>query len=59
MAELPSSAAVVVIGGGIMGASAAYHLAAAGVEVAVLERDTIGSGSTGKAAGGLPGAVLG
>ena len=53
MAELPSSAAVVVIGGGIMGASAAYHLAAAGVEVAVLERDTIGSGSTGKAAGGF------
>ena len=53
MAELPSSAAVVVIGGGVMGASAAYHLAAAGVEVAVLERDTIGSGSTGKSAGGF------
>ena len=53
MAELPSSAAVVVIGGGIMGTSAAYHLAAAGVEVAVLERDTIGSGSTGKSAGGF------
>ena len=53
MAELPSSAAVVVIGGGIMGTSAAYHLAAAGVKVVVLERDTIGSGSTGKAAGGF------
>ena len=53
MAELPSSAAVVVIGGGIMGTSAAYHLAAAGVEVVVLERDTIGSGSTGKSAGGF------
>ena len=53
MAELPSSAAVVVIGGGVMGASAAYHLATAGVEVAVLERDTIGSGSTGKSAGGF------
>ena len=36
-----------------MGASAAYHLAAAGVDVAVLERDTIGSGSTGKSAGGF------
>lgn len=53
MAELPSSAAVVVIGGGIMGTSAAYHLAAAGVDVVVLERDTIGSGSTGRAAGGF------
>ncbi|MCE2530802.1 MAG: FAD-binding oxidoreductase [Acidimicrobiia bacterium] len=53
MAELPSSAAVVVIGGGIMGASAAYHLAAAGVDVAVLERDTIGSGATGRSAGGF------
>jgi sarcosine oxidase subunit beta len=53
MAELPSSAAVVVIGAGIMGTSAAYHLAAAGVEVAVLERDTIGSGSTGRSAGGF------
>ena len=53
MAELPSSTAVVVIGGGIMGTSAAYHLAASGVEVTLLERDTIGSGSTGKSAGGF------
>ena len=36
-----------------MGASAAYHLATAGVEVTLLERDTIGSGSTGKSAGGF------
>lgn len=36
-----------------MGASAAYHLATAGVEVTVLERNTIGSGSTGKSAGGF------
>lgn len=53
MARLPSSAAVVVIGGGIMGTSAAYHLAVSGVQVTVLERDTIGSGSTGKSAGGF------
>ena len=53
MAQLPSSTAVVVIGGGIMGTSAAYHLAAFGVEVTVVERDTIGSGSTGKSAGGF------
>ena len=53
MAQPPSSAAVVIVGGGIMGTSAAYHLSSAGVEVTVLERDTIGSGSTGKSAGGF------
>ena len=31
MSEFPSSAPVVVIGGGVMGASAAYHLALRGV----------------------------
>ena len=36
-----------------MGTSAAYHLAASGVEVTVLERNTIGAGSTGKSAGGF------
>lgn len=51
---VPSSASVVVIGGGIMGVSTAYHLAQAGVEdVVLLERDTLGSGSTCKAAGGV------
>lgn len=53
-AELPSQAEVVVIGGGVMGTSVAFHLAEAGVrDVVVVERDELGSGSTCKAAGGV------
>ena len=45
---------VVVIGGGILGASIAYHLAARGVrDVVVLEREQLGSGSTTRNAGGV------
>ena len=52
--HLPSSASVVVIGGGVMGLSTAYHLARAGVrDVVLLDRDALGSGSTCKAAGGV------
>ncbi len=48
------SADVVVVGGGVIGASIAYHLAAKGVRsVIVLERDRLGAGSTGKNAGGI------
>ena len=51
---VPSSAEVVVVGGGIMGASALYHLARAGcADCLLLERDTLGSGSTSRAAGGI------
>ncbi len=53
MADLPTSTRVVVIGGGIMGTCASYHLARSGVEVTVIERETVGAGSTGKAAGGF------
>ncbi len=53
MADLPASTAVAIIGGGVMGASTAYHLASAGFDVTLIERDTIGSGSTSKAAGGF------
>jgi sarcosine oxidase subunit beta len=46
---------VVIIGGGIIGSSVAYHLAEAGCkDVVVLERDSRqGLGSTGKATGGV------
>jgi sarcosine oxidase subunit beta len=44
----------VVIGGGVMGTSALYHLARAGCADAVLlERDALASGSTSAAAGGI------
>ena len=51
---LPSHAQVVVVGGGIMGASIAFHLAEAGVrDVLVIERDSLGSGSSAKPLGGV------
>jgi sarcosine oxidase subunit beta len=44
----------VIIGGGVMGLSTAYHLAHAGVtDVVLVERGEFGSGSTSKAAGGV------
>jgi sarcosine oxidase subunit beta len=52
--QLPSHASVVVIGGGVMGLSTAYHLARRGVrDVILLDKDALGSGSTCKAAGGV------
>jgi glycine/D-amino acid oxidase-like deaminating enzyme len=51
---VPGPATVVVVGGGVMGLSTAYHLAAAGVEgVVLLERGELGGGSTSRAAGGV------
>ncbi|HFQ15355.1 MAG TPA: FAD-dependent oxidoreductase, partial [Rhodobacteraceae bacterium] len=51
MQDLPTSARVVIIGGGIIGCSTAYHLAHLGVEVLLLERHKLTSGSTFHAAG--------
>ena len=47
-------ASVVIVGGGVVGTSIAFHLAEAGVEdVLLVERAELGSGSTGKGAGGV------
>ncbi len=52
LAELPDRARVVVIGGGVIGCSVAYHLAHEGwTDVVVLERDRLTSGTTWHAAG--------
>jgi glycine/D-amino acid oxidase-like deaminating enzyme/glycine cleavage system aminomethyltransferase T len=51
---LPSHARVVVIGGGVVGLSVAYHLAALGCrDVVLLERSKIGSGTSWHAAGNM------
>ncbi len=52
--SLPDRAEVVIIGGGVMGASTAFHLAEAGVtDVLLLEADQLSCGSTSKSAGGV------
>jgi sarcosine oxidase subunit beta len=52
---MSETADVVVVGGGVVGCSAAYHLAEAGAgRVLLLERaDAVGTGSTGACAGGF------
>src|SRR3990170_6334466 len=45
---------VVIVGGGVIGASIAYHLVQRGMKsVLVLERESLGSGSTSRNAGGI------
>ena len=47
------TADVVIAGGGIMGCALAYQLGRRQVDVLLLERETLGSQSTGKCAGGV------
>ena len=52
--QLPERASVVVVGGGVIGTSIAFHLAESGVrDVVLVERDELACGSTCKAAGGV------
>ncbi len=55
LSSFPSTASVVIIGGGVMGASIAYHLAKAGQrDVVLLERESFfGQGASGRNAGGI------
>jgi glycine/D-amino acid oxidase-like deaminating enzyme len=48
------TASAVIVGGGVVGCSIAYHLARRGQrDVAVIEREAVGAGTTSKAAGGI------
>ncbi len=52
MSELNAAASdVLIIGGGLIGLSIAWHLADHGIHAVVLERDTVGSGASGAATG--------
>ncbi|RZW02835.1 MAG: FAD-dependent oxidoreductase [Rhodobacteraceae bacterium] len=55
MADIPTTARVVIIGGGAVGASALYHLARAGwTDCVLLEKNELTAGSTWHAAGNVP-----
>ena len=51
MTDFPTSAQAVIVGGGIVGCSTAYHLSRLGWDVVLLERKKLTSGTTFHAAG--------
>jgi sarcosine oxidase, subunit beta len=53
--DIPTTADIVIIGGGVMGVSAAYHLAKRGMKnIILLEKEEFfGTGATGRCAGGV------
>jgi len=53
MTQLPSNADCVIVGGGVVGCSLAYHLAREGIRPLLLERGEFGAGSTARGAGGV------
>ncbi|MEE2599587.1 MAG: FAD-binding oxidoreductase [SAR324 cluster bacterium] len=55
MSRLPKKADVVILGGGVMGTSTAYHLVKRGqTNILLLERESFfGTGATGRCAGGI------
>jgi dimethylglycine dehydrogenase len=55
MSDFPTTARVVIIGGGVIGASSLYHLAKAGwTDCVLLEKNELTAGSTWHAAGNVP-----
>jgi sarcosine oxidase, subunit beta len=51
---LPATSPVVIVGGGVMGASTLYHLAKRGIKAILLEKESFfGQGATGRCAGGI------
>ena len=55
MMTIPKTAEIIIIGGGVMGASTAFHLAALGQKNTLLleKEDFFGTGATGRCAGGV------
>jgi len=50
---LAERADALIIGGGVIGASIAYHLTLRGLKPVVFDKDLLGSGNTGRSAGGI------